>query len=98
MFWVEFRCSEYHLGHCTFTYSATAFTLPVIFRVEHWGCLSAVLQGRAHNTLKTAQEGTKEETSSNRAIQAEAQKPACGSDRESSRGHPSGPGSAAACR
>lgn len=42
---------------------ATAFTLPVTFRVEHWGCLAAALQGRGHNTLKTAQEGTKEETS-----------------------------------
>lgn len=39
--------------------SATAFT----FRVEHRRFLSTVLQGRDHNTLKTAQEGTKEETS-----------------------------------
>lgn len=45
------------------TCSATAFTLPVTFRVEHWGCVSAVLQGRGHNTLKTAQKRTKEETS-----------------------------------
>lgn len=43
--------------------SATAFTLPATFRVEHWGCLSAMLQGRGHKTLKTVREGTKGETS-----------------------------------
>lgn len=31
--------------------------------VEHWGSLSAVWQARGHNTPKTAQERTKEETS-----------------------------------
>lgn len=63
MFWVEFRCSEYCLGH--FTLHTLCFCLAFASYFHSWtlGLLISNAAGKQHNTLKTAQEGTKEATS-----------------------------------
>lgn len=63
MFWVEFRCSEYHLGHFTLHTLCSCLYFASYFQSWTLGLLISSAAGKQQNTLKTAQEGTEPETS-----------------------------------